>query len=195
MADHHGAEPVEGSEDLGGPGGLGALGGADADRLYSEAAEVLARLRAGRHTLVVAESLTGGLLAATLTAVPGASLVFRGGVCAYATDVKESLLGVPHSLVDSAGVVSAPAAEAMARGARERLGATYALSTTGVAGPDPQEGKAVGTVFVGVSGPEGEDTTQLRLPGDRQAVREGSCLAALGLLRRNVGVGGTPADR
>jgi len=154
--------------------------------LYDEAATVLAALSAGGHTLGVAESLTGGLLAATLTDVPGASAVFRGGVCAYSTDVKVALLDVADHLVRTHGVVSGAVAEAMATGARTRLGATFALSTTGVAGPDSQEGKPVGTVFVGVSGPDGAATQELRLRGDRQAIRQSTCLAALGVLRRTL---------
>jgi len=160
------------------------------DRLYREAGAVLGALSAAGHTLAVAESLTGGLLAATVTGVPGASAVFRGGVCAYSSDLKVSLLDVPGDLVHSDGVVSAPVAEAMARGARARLGSTYALSTTGVAGPDPQEGKAVGTVFVAVSGPEGTDSHELRLEGGRQAIRQSTCLAVLEVLRRRLGATG-----
>jgi PncC family amidohydrolase len=155
--------------------------------LFREAAAVLDALSSAGHTLAVAESLTGGLLSATVTDVPGASAVFRGGVCAYSSDLKVSLLDVPDDLVRSDGVVSASVADAMARGARERLTATYALSTTGVAGPDPQEGKPVGTVFVAVSGPEGTDTHELRLNGDRQAIRQRTCLAVLGVLRRRLG--------
>jgi PncC family amidohydrolase len=157
-----------------------------ADRLYDEASAVLAALTATGQTVAVAESLTGGLLAATLTDVPGASAAFRGGVCAYATDVKTSLLGVPVALVQTDGVVSAAAAEAMARGARDRLGATYALATTGVAGPDPQEDRPVGLVFVAVAGPGGAHTEELRLQGDRRDIRRGTCLAVLGVLRRTL---------
>ena len=135
------------------PAGMGSddLGDDLGDELYAEASHVLARLGAAGHTLAVAESLTGGLLAASLTDVPGASAVFRGGVCAYATDLKSALLDVPQDVVGAAGVVSGEVARAMARGARGRLAATYALGTTGVAGPDEQEGRPVGTVFVAVA--------------------------------------------
>jgi PncC family amidohydrolase len=167
----------------------------DEDDLYAMAADVLGRLRSAGETLAVAESLTGGLLAAGLTDVPGASAVFRGGVCAYATDLKSALLGVPESTVRAAGVVSGEVARAMARGARARLGATYALSTTGVAGPDEQEGKAAGTVFVAVAGPGGDATTALRLAGDRTAVRRESCAEALRLLRRTLDPSDAGADR
>jgi PncC family amidohydrolase len=165
-------------------------GGVGEDDLYAEAADVLARLRSGGDTLAVAESLTGGLLAAGLTEVPGASAVFRGGVCAYATELKSALLGVPEGTVREFGVVSGQVARAMARGARARLGATYALSTTGVAGPDEQEGKPVGTVFVAVSGPGGDTTTALRLSGARRDIRHRSCVEALRLLRRTVEAAG-----
>src|SRR5690348_4767165 len=114
----------------------------------STAAGVLARLRERGETLACAESLTGGGLAAALTAVPGASASMRGGVVSYATEVKRTVLGVTAELV-----ISAACAEQMAVGVRDLLGATWGLSTTGVAGPDTQEGQPVGTVFVGVIGP------------------------------------------
>lgn len=164
------------------------------EHLYAEAADVLATLTASGRTLAVAESLTGGQLAATLTDVPGASAAFRGGVCAYATDVKTSLLDVPAALVDAVGVVSREVAAAMALGVRDRLGATYGLGTTGVAGPEPQEGRQVGTVFVAVAGPAGAETLALRLAGDRAGIRLGTCREALGLLRRTLAVAGTSAD-
>jgi nicotinamide-nucleotide amidase len=164
------------------------------ETLHAEAAALVATLTARADTLAVAESLTGGMLAATVTGVPGASAVFRGGVTAYATDVKASLLGVPEEAVRSVGVVSAEVAQAMADGARCRLGSTYALSTTGVAGPDPQEGKPVGTVFVAVAGPGVAQVLDLRLAGDRQTIRVDTCLAALGLLRRTLDQAGTEGD-
>lgn len=130
-------------------------------------------------TVATAESLTGGRLAARLTAVAGASRVFVGGVVAYATEVKSSLLGVPPAVIDRHGVVSSQCAGAMASGARARFGATYAVSTTGVAGPDAQEGKPAGTVFVGVAGPAGLTTLALELAGDRETIQEETCAEAL----------------
>ena len=106
----------------------------------------------------------------------GASRVYRGGVVAYATEVKQQLLGVPPDLVARHGVVSAECARAMAEGARAALGADWAVSTTGVAGPDQQEGKPVGTVFVGVAGPGGTTVTALELVG-RPARRPGAHLS------------------
>jgi nicotinamide-nucleotide amidase len=152
------------------------------------AAEALGLLAGSGATLATAESLTGGRLAAAVTGVPGASAHFVGGFVTYATELKESLLGVPHALVEAYGVVSAECAGAMASGCRAATGATYALSTTGVAGPDRQEGKPVGTVFVGMAGPDGVTTLAMELVGNRHQVQERACreaLAALcGILRR-----------
>ncbi len=139
-------------------------------------------LRRGGHTLATAESLTGGRLAALLTAVPGASQTYLGGVVAYATDLKLDLLGVPVSVVETHGVVSPECASAMASGVRHATGATYAVSTTGVAGPETQEGKRAGTVFVGVCGPQGGDVMALELVGARQAVQDSACGHALSAL-------------
>ncbi len=105
------------------------------------------------ETLATAESLTGGLLAEILTAAPGASKTYVGGVVAYATTLKTDLLRVPEDVVETHGVVSEACARAMADGARELTGATFALATTGVAGPEPQEGQPVGTVHVAVATP------------------------------------------
>jgi len=136
-------------------------------------------LRAGGHTVATAESLTGGRLAVHLTDVPGASETYRGGVVAYATEVKSSVLQVPAELIDEHGVVSAECAQAMATGARALTGASYALSTTGVAGPAEQEGKAPGTVFVGISGPGLLRTLELDLAGGRRDIQEQTCVHAL----------------
>ena len=135
-------------------------------------------------TLAAAESCTGGLVAARLTSVPGSSEVFRGGLVAYADDVKQAELGVPAELLRRHGAVSAEVAAAMAAGARERLQADVAVSTTGVAGPGggtPE--KPVGLVYLHAEGPEGSRSRELGLPGDRDAVRGRSAVAALHLLR------------
>ena len=116
-------------------------------------AEVLAELRRRGQTLAVAESLTGGLLAATIVDVPGASRVFRGGLVVYATDLKNRLAGVPAELLAERGAVDPDVATALALGARERCLADWGLGTTGVAGPDPQDGNAVGTAYVACVGP------------------------------------------
>lgn len=150
------------------------------------AATAVATLHALGATLATAESLTGGLLAGQVTAVPGASAVYVGGVVSYATAVKQQLLGVPDAVVEQYGVVSAECATAMAEGARALVGATYALSTTGVAGPDRQEGKPVGTVYVAVAGPSGTEVEALTLVGERSAIRESTCAAALAVLLRTL---------
>jgi nicotinamide-nucleotide amidase len=148
------------------------------------AASVVTALTGRGETVAVAESLTGGLLAAALTSVPGASAVVRGGVVSYATDLKASLLGVPEELLAARGPVDAEVAGRMAAGVRRRCAATYGVATTGVAGPDPQDGVAVGTVFVAVAGPSGEPAVEpLHLAGDRWQIRDATVAAALRALR------------
>jgi len=142
---------------------------------------VLDLLRDRGLSLGVAESLTGGLMGARFTSVPGASDVFRGGIVSYASDVKFSLLGVPEG-----PVVSAEAAEAMAAGARRALGADVALATTGVAGPAEQEGQPVGTVFLGLAMDGVTEAQQVQLPGDRQRIRQYAVISAVNLLRKRL---------
>lgn len=153
----------------------------------TSAAEAVAALRAAGASVATAESLTGGLVCATLVSVPGASDVVRGGVVAYAPDLKSTLLGVDPALIVERGTVDADVAAAMAHGARDRLDATYGLATTGVAGPDPSEGKAAGTVHIAVAGPGGVETALLALSGDREAIREGTVAALLSLLVATLG--------
>ncbi|AWB92729.1 CinA family protein [Aeromicrobium chenweiae] len=153
----------------------------------SVAAEAIDGLRAAGATVATAESLTGGLVCATLVTVPGASAVVRGGVVAYAADLKTELLGVDADLIDRVGTVDAGVASSMAQGVRERLGATYGLSTTGVAGPGPNEGKPAGTVHVAVAGPRGVETALLELHGDRESIRTGTVDALLSLLVARLG--------
>jgi nicotinamide-nucleotide amidase len=146
---------------------------------------VLERCRALGLGLVAAESCTGGLVSARLTAVPGASDVFRGGVVAYSDEVKMRELDVPPEVLERHGAVSAEAAEAMADGARARLGADVAVAVTGVAGPGggtPE--KPVGLVFVTVSGPQERSTQRLLFSGDRGTVRTRATAVALHALRR-----------
>ena len=141
---------------------------------------VLDRLRAQGLTLGVAESLTGGLVAARLTAIPGASDVLRGAVVSYASEVKFDLLGV------AAGpVVNEPAAVEMAEGVRRVLGADVGLGLTGVAGPSEQDGVAVGTVCIAVALPTGTHATTLRLGTEREQIRQFAVISALDLLRRS----------
>ena len=147
---------------------------------------MLAGLRSAGATVAVAESLTAGLLGAALTELPGSSDVFRGGLQVYATDLKATLAGVPESLLAEHGAVSAATAEALAAGVRSRLGASYGLALTGVAGPDEQEGQPVGTVFAAVADGAGTTSTVVRLPGNRSRVRLLAVTVALDLLRRQL---------
>ena len=145
---------------------------------------VLDEAREGGVSLGTAESCTGGLVAARLTSVPGSSDVFRGGIVAYDNDVKVERLGVPQETLAAHGAVSAETAAAMAQGAREALRADMAVSDTGIAGPGgatPE--KPVGVVYLHAQGPGGELGRELRLPGDREAVRGRATAAALHLLR------------
>jgi nicotinamide-nucleotide amidase len=156
------------------------------------AAQVLEALVERGHRVAAAESLTGGLVAASLTAAPGSSQGFRGSVTAYATDLKRQVLGVDGDLLAERGAVDADVARQMARGVREVLGADWGVATTGVAGPEPQDGHPVGKVFTAVAGPGGEAVAaELALEGDRVAIREASVRGALTLLRdeltKNVG--------
>jgi nicotinamide-nucleotide amidase len=136
----------------------------------------------GRQTVATAESLTGGLVAASLTSIPGASAVFRGGIVAYAADLKRSLLGVPAGLLDRVGTVHPDIALAMARGARERLDAMVAIATTGVAGPDPADGQPVGTVHIAVCTPARAIHRELALSGTRAQIRDATVKHVLNLL-------------
>jgi competence/damage-inducible protein CinA-like protein len=136
-------------------------------------------------TLATAESCTGGLVAARLTSVAGSSDVFRGGVVAYSNDLKERELYVSARVLEEDGAVSAEAAQAMAQGARERLGADIGVAVTGVAGPGGgSEEKPVGLVYLHAAGPSGEEARKLDLPGDREMVRGRATAAALHLVRR-----------
>ena len=143
-------------------------------------------LIAAGQTVGTAESLTGGLVAAALTTVPGASAVVRGGIVAYAADLKNSLLSVPADLIDRVGTVHPDVAVAMASGARIRLGATVGVATTGVAGPDPADGQPVGTVHIAVSTPASSVHEALVLSGDRAEIRRNTVDHLLGLLVRTL---------
>lgn len=158
--------------------------------MSSTATEVVRLLTVSGATLAVAESLTGGLVAAEITSVPGASKAFRGSVTAYATELKHQLLGVDATLLSERGAVDAQVAAQMAAGVRKVLGADWGIATTGVAGPEPQDGQPVGTVFVAVDGPFGPDSgaagggkvAALRLNGGRAEIRMESVRSVLALL-------------
>ncbi|WP_405684103.1 CinA family protein [Streptomyces sp. NBC_00057] len=159
------------------------------------AARVLELLVERGETLAVAESLTGGLVAAELTSVPGASNSFRGSVTAYATPLKRELLGVDGVLLAERGAVDPEVARQMAAGVRRVLGADWGMATTGVAGPEPQDGKPVGTVYVAVAGPDGaENVTTLRLNGGRADIRRETVRSVLALLSAELGKNASAQD-
>ncbi|GII20576.1 CinA family protein [Planosporangium mesophilum] len=143
---------------------------------------VLRLLLERRETLAVAESLTGGLLSATIVDIAGASTVFRGGLVVYATDLKRELAGVPADLLDERGPVDPDVALALADGARRACGADWGLATTGVAGPEPQAGVPVGTIYLACRGPAGGEVRGMTLDGNRAEIRAGAVAAALDLL-------------
>ena len=162
------------------------------------AREVITSLIDAGQTVATCESLTAGLLAATLADVPGASAALRGGLVTYATDLKHTLARVPQEVLAAHGPVARETAIAMARGVRDVCGADWGVSLTGVAGPDPQDGHPVGEVWVGVAGPEGTGvvhtgvaelagtvlgSTDL-LVGDRAAIRRQAVTAALAIMVR-----------
>ena len=171
------------------------------------AAVVVATLRDRSQTLATAESLTGGLVGATLTDVPGASAVYRGGLIVYATELKAELAHVSVQTLAADGPVAARTAAQLARGAADVCGADWGLATTGVAGPDPQDGHPVGQVYVAVAGPPsagvldevpgglpeadqvGVQVQELALAGNRSAIRDQTTRAVLLLLLDRLGVG------
>lgn len=144
----------------------------------NEARFVIDELRKRGQSLAVAESLTGGGLGATLTGIPGSSDVFAGGVIAYQARVKTDLLRVPQSLIDQFGVVSEEVAVAMADGVRALFATTWAISTTGVAGPGASEGVPPGTVWIAIRGPI-DQSTELEIQGEREVVRNASVSSAI----------------
>lgn len=151
-----------------------------------EVASLLAALRARGETLASCESLTGGMVGAAITSVPGSSDVYRGGLVTYATDLKVSLAGVPRGVIDAYGVVSAEVALAMASGARASCGADWGVATTGVAGPGAQDAVPAGTVWIAVVGPHTRLARPLSVEEDRSGVRRESVLRAIELLRDSV---------
>jgi len=145
-------------------------------------AESVIQMLQGR-TLATAESCTGGGIGQLLTAVPGSSAVYKGGIISYTNEIKQRLLMVPEELLSRVGAVSAQVAEAMAQGARQQLNADFAVSVTGLAGPGGDEfGNPVGTVFVGYSDESCCISKEFHFIGDRQAVRDQAVYAALSML-------------
>jgi nicotinamide-nucleotide amidase len=153
------------------------------------AGDIVAALTIRGQTIAVAESLTGGLLVAQLISVPGASAVVRGGVVAYDTALKHSLLGVDAQLLAREGAVHPEVAAQMATGVRracavDGVPAAIGISTTGVAGPDAQDGQPVGAVFVGIASERGVSILSLALEGTRQGIREAVVSESLRELQR-----------
>jgi nicotinamide-nucleotide amidase len=145
--------------------------------------DILAILRQRGETICVAESLTGGGLAEALTSLPGSSEIFNGSITAYQSQIKISLLSVPAELISEFGVVSEEVAAAMAGGVKELMNSTWAISTTGVAGPGPSDGVAAGTVWVAIDGPISQ-TLQLELSGTREIVRNATIAGAIAAFAR-----------
>ena len=170
-----GAGPADAGPTGAGPTGVGLAG-------TGLAAQIVGLLTRRQQTVAVAESLTGGLLGAAITTIPGASAVFRGGVIAYATDVKAALLGVSAPLLAERGAVDPDVAGAMAAGVRERLGAAIGAATTGVAGPDAADGKPPGTVHIAVSSAGGTVVQTLALSGGRDEIRRDTVERSLRLM-------------
>lgn len=156
----------------------------------SPAARVLAELGRRRETVATAESLTGGLVGTLLTAVPGASASYVGGVISYSTRLKQTLVGVDAEILATLGPVAPATAAAMATGVADRCQADWGVATTGVAGPDPQDGHPVGEVYVAAAHPAGDrvEVRVLRRTGDRSAIRGAAAAQALDLLAACLGV-------
>ena len=149
--------------------------------MTSLASEVLSKLSG--KTLATAESCTGGMIGAALTAVPGSSAVYKGGIISYCNGIKQSLLGVDGEVLRKFGAVSAPVAEAMALGAKKALESDAAVSVTGLAGPGGDEyGNPVGTVFIGYADAGKTVVQEYHFSGDRETVRRQAAVAALELI-------------
>lgn len=147
--------------------------------------DVIAALK-GR-TLVTAESCTGGGIGVALTAVPGSSAVFKGGIISYTNEVKISQLNVDREVLNTCGAVSDEVAKQMATGVRKNLAADYAVSVTGLAGPDGDEfGNPVGTVFIGFADENGADVRKFQFPGNREDVRNQAICAALAFVLEKI---------
>jgi len=150
---------------------------------FTGLAHILEILSERGETISVAESLTGGGLAQALTSLPGSSDIFCGSVTAYQNEIKSSLLQVQSELLSEFGSVSEEVAAAMAHGIKDLMGSTWAISTTGVAGPGPSEGVAAGTVWVAIDGPISQ-TLQLELSGTREIVRNATIAGAIAAFAR-----------
>ncbi|OZV79312.1 competence protein [Micromonospora echinospora] len=167
--------------------------GANGRPVTNPAAGVVHRLSERGETLATVESLTGGSLAASIVEIAGVSGIFRGGLVVYATELKADLAGVPEGLLADRGPVDPDVAVALAEGGRQRCAADWGLATTGVAGPEPQDGKPVGLVFVAVAGPNGTAVRELDLDGGRDRIRSTAVDEALRLLTERIVAAGEAA--
>jgi nicotinamide-nucleotide amidase len=161
------------------------------DKVYSDRDDTLEAtvgrlLKASGRTLSAAESCTGGEISHLITSVPGSSAYYLGSVTSYAISVKEKVLGVPSEVIEKCGVVSGEVAAAMAEGVRRVTGSDYAVSTTGLAGPDGDAFNPVGTVWIGVAGPRGTKTVKKNYRNDRKRNIERFAAAALDFLRQTI---------
>lgn len=156
--------------------------------LTDDARALVADLTVRKQSIATAESLTAGLLAATLAGVPGASEVLRGGLVTYTEHTKISLAGVAPQILDEVGPVAAPTARALAVGARQRCESTWGVGLTGVAGPEPHGGHEVGTVFLGLAGPVDTEVVELHLSGTRWDIRLAAVRQSISRLRALVAV-------
>ena len=145
--------------------------------------EIISLLESRGQTLSTAESITGGGLGAVITSIAGASKIYRGGVIAYSNGAKEDILGVAPSLINTHGVVSEEVAIAMAQGAAQKFSSTWAIATTGVAGPGSSDGVPSGTVWVAIDGPVTQ-SLELSLAGGRESVRNATVATAIGTFTR-----------
>lgn len=155
--------------------------------LTEDARRLIADLTVRQQSVATAESLTAGLLAATLAGVPGASGVLRGGLVTYTEHTKVLLAGVAPEILDEVGPVAAPTARALAVGAQQRCEATWGVGLTGVAGPEPHGGHDVGTVFLGLAGPVDTEVIELRLSGTRWDIRLAAVHESISRLRVLIG--------
>jgi nicotinamide-nucleotide amidase len=157
--------------------------------LSDDARGLVADLTGRKQSVATAESLTAGLLAATLAGVPGASEVLRGGLITYTEHTKVVLAGVAPQILDEVGPVAGPTARALAVGARQRCDATWGVGLTGVAGPEPHGGHEVGTVFMGLAGPVDTEVIELKLTGTRWDIRLSAVRESISRLRALVAAG------
>jgi nicotinamide-nucleotide amidase len=149
---------------------------------HLNADEIVAQLRQRDLTIATAESLTAGMLSSAIADIPGASAVLQGGVVAYNNTIKHRILGVSADTLAARGAVDVETAKQMATGVRERFGADLGVATTGVAGPEPSEGKAVGIVFIALAAQDTTPAKLLRFDGNRAQIRQATVAASLQLV-------------